>query len=165
LVDGRRGECPITAAASCIIPLGCRKVLNGEFINTDSSQQWFILSSHGCWPFISGIALMHLIQPIHTKVAGRARFRIPGLRNAPPVKHFIERRLSHQSDILDASASSVTGNLLVSYNSNNDHRSIQTIIEAIVQEYATDADKPVSPKKGSRPRSIHRPSGKPSRRH
>jgi Ca2+-transporting ATPase len=103
---------------------------------------------------------MHLIQPIHTNVAGRARFRIPGLRNTPSVKHFIERRLSHQSDILDVSASSVTGNLLVSYNSNNDHRSIQTIIEAIVQEYATDADKPVSPKKVPRTRSIDRLTGR-----
>ena len=103
---------------------------------------------------------MHLIQPIHTNVAGRARFRIPGLRNTPAVKHFIERRLSHQSDILDCRASSVTGNLLVSYNSNNDHRSIQMIIEAIVQEYVTDADKPVSPKKVSRTRSIDRPPGK-----
>jgi Ca2+-transporting ATPase len=103
---------------------------------------------------------MHLIQPIHTKVAGRARFRIPGLRNTPPIKHFIERRLSHQSDILDARASSVTGNLLVSYNSHNDHRSIQTIIEKIIHEYAADTDKPVSPKKVSQIPSVGSASGK-----
>ncbi|MBR9987953.1 MAG: cation-transporting P-type ATPase, partial [Desulfosarcina sp.] len=82
------------------------------------------------------------------------------MRNAPSVKQFIERRLSHQSDILNASASSITGNLLVSYNSNNDHRSIQTSIEAIIQEYATDADKSVSPKKVSRNRSVCGPAGK-----
>jgi Ca2+-transporting ATPase len=78
---------------------------------------------------------MYQIQPIHTKVSGRARFKIPGLQHDPPVKAFLERRLVGNPVILSASASSVTGNLLVSYNSNNDHLSITKLIEETVQEY------------------------------
>lgn len=92
---------------------------------------------------------MASIEPIHTKVAGRARFRIPGLRHAPPVKSYLERRLAGKPEVLEVSASCITGNLLIAYNSNNDHRSIAQIIEGIVHEYTPDADRHVSPKTGN----------------
>ncbi len=75
-----------------------------------------------------------MIEAIHTKIEGRARFKIEGLLGSDSLKRFLEHRLSLEKDILSASASSLTGNILVSYNSNNNHHTIAFLLEDVLIE-------------------------------
>ena len=100
---------------------------------------------------------MHPVQPIHTKVTGRSRYKVAGLRKAPPIKRFLEKRLSGKQEIIEVSASTVTGTVLISYNSGNDHHAIGRLIEEIVLEYA--------PEKSARPSAkLRSGNGKRKRR-
>jgi P-type Ca2+ transporter type 2C len=76
-----------------------------------------------------------VIKAIHTQVAGRARFKVAGLRYSEPLKQVLEHRLASQKDILAISASTLTGNLLVNFNSNSSHKSIAFLIEGILDEF------------------------------
>ncbi len=79
---------------------------------------------------------LSMIKAIHTQVPGRARYRIEGLYRSPPLKKQLELQLSRHGDIIRASASITTGNLLVYYNSGNDHETIAEIIEGVLTETA-----------------------------
>ena len=75
-----------------------------------------------------------MIEAIHTKIEGRARFKVDGLLGSDSLKRFIEQRLRFEKDILAASANPLTGNILVSYNSNNNHHTIAFLLEDILVE-------------------------------
>jgi Ca2+-transporting ATPase len=75
-----------------------------------------------------------VIEAIHTKIEGRARFKVEGLLGSESLKQFFEQRLRLEKDILSASASPLTGNILVSYNSNNNHHTIAFLLEDILAE-------------------------------
>jgi Ca2+-transporting ATPase len=75
-----------------------------------------------------------VIEAIHTKIEGRARFKVDGLFGSENFKHFLEQRLRAEKDILSASASALTGTVLVSYNSNNNHHTIAFLLEDILVE-------------------------------
>jgi Ca2+-transporting ATPase len=75
-----------------------------------------------------------VIEAIHTKIEGRARFKVEGLLGSDSLKQFFEQRLRLEKDILSASASPLTGNILVSYNSNNNHHTIAFLLEDILAE-------------------------------
>ncbi|MCU0538513.1 MAG: cation-transporting P-type ATPase, partial [Desulfobacterales bacterium] len=75
-----------------------------------------------------------MIQAIHTQVEGRARFRIEGLFGSEHLKRLLEQRLSREKDIFAASANILTGNILVNFNSNNNHHSIRFLLEEILVE-------------------------------
>ena len=75
-----------------------------------------------------------MIEAIHTTIEGRARFKVEGLLGSDSFKRFLEQRLSLEKDILSASASTRTGNILVSYNSNNNHHTIAFLLEDILIE-------------------------------
>ena len=75
-----------------------------------------------------------MIEAIHTKIEGRARFKVDGLFGSENFKHFLEQRLRAEKDILSASASALTGTVLVSYNSNNNHHTIAFLLEDILIE-------------------------------
>ncbi len=45
-----------------------------------------------------------VIEAIHTKIEGRARFKVDGLFGSENFKHFLEQRLRAEKDILSASA-------------------------------------------------------------
>jgi len=77
---------------------------------------------------------MPAVEAIHTAVKGRARFRIEGLYNSKPLKNFLEIRLSEQKDIRNFFASTITGNLLISYNSGNTPKTITRLIKKILDE-------------------------------
>ncbi|MFW6123208.1 MAG: HAD-IC family P-type ATPase [Thermodesulfobacteriota bacterium] len=76
-----------------------------------------------------------MVEAIHTAVAGRARYRVEGLRRSEALKRLLEFRLSQNRDITCVSASALTGNILVCFNSDNTPQSIAAIIEEIVVEY------------------------------
>ena len=75
-----------------------------------------------------------MIVAINTKVSGRGRYRVGGLFNSEYLKTFIELRLSRHSAVKKASASVVTGTVLVSFNSDNTHESIQNLLRDIIKE-------------------------------
>ncbi len=83
---------------------------------------------------------MTLVKPIHSKVTGRTRFKVAGLQHDPEAKFFLERTLAGRNDVLHISASAVTGNVLVSYNSGNTPQSIGRMIEKAVVEYRRNAE-------------------------
>lgn len=76
-----------------------------------------------------------MIQTIHTSVNGRVRFRIQDLYRCDPLKHHIESKLASYQDIKEASASTLTGNVLVLFNSENTPLTIAALLEKLVLEY------------------------------
>jgi len=76
-----------------------------------------------------------MIHAVHTQVAGRARFRVDGLCRSVPLKRLLEQRLAAKEDILHVSASTITGNILVNFNSNNSFKSVAFLIEGVLDEF------------------------------
>jgi Ca2+-transporting ATPase len=56
-----------------------------------------------------------MIQPIHTAVPGRARYKIEGLYRSESLKRHLETRLMAIDSIQAVSASALTGNILVRF--------------------------------------------------
>ncbi|MEJ2091047.1 MAG: HAD-IC family P-type ATPase [Syntrophobacterales bacterium] len=107
-----------------------------------------------------------MVEAIHTAVAGRARYRVPGLRHSESLKRLLESRLGRIKDISRVSANPLTGNLLVCYNTDNTPETIAALITGIVTEYQTNLgqDDPheeparptLRPEAGSGPSSLAR---------
>ncbi len=75
------------------------------------------------------------IEPLHTALKGRSRFRVRGLYRSESLKKFIETKLSGRSDVSNATLSVLTSNILVYYNSGNTPATIKALLEEIVSEY------------------------------
>jgi Ca2+-transporting ATPase len=82
---------------------------------------------------------IQVIQTIHNQVRGRTRFKVAGLRYSEPLKNLLEQRLSVKEDILSVSASSLTGNILVNFNSNSSYKSVAYLIENVLDEFHSGA--------------------------
>lgn len=76
------------------------------------------------------------VTPVHTAVEGRGRYRVEGLYKSETLKRFLELRLAQEHDIQKVSASPLTGNLLISFNSNNTHQHVVDLVERALQETA-----------------------------
>ncbi len=85
-----------------------------------------------------------MIQVIHAAIKGRARYRIKGLRRSESLKKHIECRLAEKEEIICFSTNTVTGNILVFFNGDNDIHKITSVIEAIVIEYKKTVESQVS---------------------
>ena len=72
------------------------------------------------------------IVPIHTAVRGRARFKVAGLHRSQTMKRLLETNLAVVAGIQQVSASPLTGNLLVSFDSSNDVGHVVDLIESII---------------------------------
>lgn len=72
-----------------------------------------------------------MISPIHTKVPGRARYKVTGLQSSEMVKRHLEQGLSQRKEISSVSASTVTGNVLVCYDDSLSHETIASILHDI----------------------------------
>jgi len=77
------------------------------------------------------------IQAIHTAVTGRARFKIEGLYRSKNLERLLQFRLAQVKEITQVSASALTGNVLVCFNSGNTDESIAALLEGIVSECRT----------------------------
>ena len=75
-----------------------------------------------------------MVHPIHTAVPGRGRYKIEGLYRCDSLRQCLESRLLRHKDISHVSASTLTGTLLVSFNSNNSHEGIAGLIEEVLSE-------------------------------
>ncbi|GKT10157.1 calcium-translocating P-type ATPase, SERCA-type [Desulforhabdus sp. TSK] len=78
-----------------------------------------------------------MIQAIHGSIQGRARYKVKELYRSESLQMFLEEQLSRLSDVKRARASSVTGNVLVHYNSGNTVQTIAALLEEIVSDYRT----------------------------
>ena len=101
-----------------------------------------------------------MVRALHTKVHGRARYKIEGLFQSDSLKLYLESSLSQENDILRVSASALTGNLLVCFNSTNTHRTIRQRIETLLRKRSSA--KSPTPKPTSRLVSIGIDSVKPA---
>jgi Ca2+-transporting ATPase len=79
----------------------------------------------------------HRIRVVHAKVCGRARLHVAGLKGSPALKSALEGGLPGRSGIAAASASEVTGNLLLRF----DPAVEPKIVVAEVARIATSASK------------------------
>ncbi len=73
-----------------------------------------------------------MVQVIHTAVPGRARFKVQGLYHSQALKRRLETRLVEKIGIHEVSANPLTGNALISFNSEQTPSSIATLIEGII---------------------------------
>lgn len=76
-----------------------------------------------------------MVQSIHTAVKGRARFKVAGLYRSECLKKRLEARLSAKSGIIHISVNTLTGNVLVCFNSCNTHKKLALLIKDIVSEH------------------------------
>ncbi|MFZ2087541.1 MAG: HAD-IC family P-type ATPase [Desulfobaccales bacterium] len=76
-----------------------------------------------------------MIEAIHTAVNGRVRYRVEGLYRSESLKRLLESRLALVKGIKQVSASHLTGNLLVCFNTGNTHETITDLIAGIVTEH------------------------------
>ncbi|MGC8494866.1 MAG: HAD-IC family P-type ATPase [Syntrophobacteraceae bacterium] len=79
-----------------------------------------------------------MVRPVHTVLAGRARFKVEGLYGSKAMQEYLEAGLTRHEAILEVSSSTTTGNILIRYNSGNDPGSIAEIIESVLGDYEAD---------------------------
>ena len=75
-----------------------------------------------------------MVWAIHTTVSGRGRFRVQGLYRSERLKKHLEKELSKNSGIVSCSASVLTGNILVIFDSRLTCQAILVFIQEIVSK-------------------------------
>ncbi len=88
-----------------------------------------------------------LVQPIHTAVKGRARYKVNGLYGSPTLKKYLELRLQECKGIVQVRASHYTGNVLVILNPDWNLKAIAALIQNIVWDYRIHAQHQASTSK------------------
>ena len=89
-----------------------------------------------------------MIDPIHISLKGRTRYRVKGLHRSQLLKTRLESQLRSKEGITRVTASILTGNLLVTYDSNRSPYDIAGFIQRIVSEAARQDIASSVPKRG-----------------
>lgn len=89
-----------------------------------------------------------MVETIHATVNGRARYKVKGLRRSESMRRHLELNLSGREGINYFFVNTLTGNVLVCFDSHNTHRTIASLIEGIAIEYNKK-----STHRGTKPRS------------
>jgi P-type Ca2+ transporter type 2C len=76
-----------------------------------------------------------VIQSIHTAIPGRARFKIPGLYRSEPLKRHLEAKLVATDSVHRASASVLTGNVLVRFDPARSPTDVIQLLDEILADY------------------------------
>jgi len=76
-----------------------------------------------------------VIKAIHTKVNGRARYKIKELYHSPEIKAHLEQHLVQNPVILQAHANTLTSNLLVIFKPNYNYQQVQDLIAEILSKF------------------------------
>ncbi len=76
-----------------------------------------------------------MVQAVHTSVQGRARYKVEGLYRSEQLKQQIEQRLAQHAWILSVSINTLTGNVLVLFDSQDGHRAsaVASLLEAAIE--------------------------------
>jgi undecaprenyl-diphosphatase len=85
-----------------------------------------------------------LVQPIHTAVKARARYKVNGLYGSPTLKKYLELRLQECKGIVQVRANHHTGNVLVILNPDWNFQAIAALIQDIVWNYRIQAQQQAS---------------------
>ena len=72
------------------------------------------------------------ITPVHTRVRGRGRYKVPGLRRTENCKRRLEMLPLRHADIYRVCASTTTGNALVWFHPDRTHREIAARLETAI---------------------------------
>jgi Ca2+-transporting ATPase len=91
-----------------------------------------------------------VVQAVHTSVKGRVRYKVEGLYRSESLKQRIEQHLAQQKWILSVSINTLTGSVLVLFDSQNGNRAtaVASLLEAVVDRSNGD---PVRGKEGPIP--------------
>lgn len=92
-----------------------------------------------------------MIQALHIAVKGRARYRIKELYRSDILKKHLESNLSERNGIASYSINTLTGTVLVFFNSNKTHADIAIILQEIVSSKDTHNVK----KQSLKPQNTH----------
>lgn len=76
-----------------------------------------------------------MIKAIHTKVNGRARYKIKELHYSPELKAHLEQHLVQNPVILQAHANTLTSNLLVIFKPHYNYQQVQDLIAEILSKF------------------------------
>lgn len=76
-----------------------------------------------------------MIQTVHAAIPGRARYKVPGLYRSESLKNHLESGLSGKEGINLVSVNTLTGSILVYFNSINTPQSVALVLQAIVLEH------------------------------
>jgi Ca2+-transporting ATPase len=76
-----------------------------------------------------------MVQPIHTAVRGRARYKVEGLYRSESLRQHLEARLIAIDSIQEVSASALTGNILVRFEPTRSASDVSSLLDAVVVEY------------------------------
>ena len=91
-----------------------------------------------------------MVQTINTAVSGRARYKVKGLYRSEPLREYIEARFSHRQEISYVAINTLTGNVLVLFNSGNTSNDIASLLESVVIDYFNNSN-PETPNPSSPP--------------
>ncbi len=83
-----------------------------------------------------------MIELVHALVHGRARYKVGELYRSRLWQESLELKLREQEPIEDASASFLTGNVLIRYNSGNTAESIARLLEQVVSQLRNELAMP-----------------------
>ena len=79
-----------------------------------------------------------MVETIHATVNGRARYKVKGLRRSESLRRHLELNLSGREGINYFFVNTLTGNVLVCFNSHNTPHTIASLIEGIAIEYSNE---------------------------
>ncbi|MCK4604463.1 MAG: ATPase, partial [Deltaproteobacteria bacterium] len=82
-----------------------------------------------------------MVDPIHASVKGRTRYRVKGLYRSHLLKSHLESQLRNEEGVTRVNASTLTGNLLIIYNSGRSPSDVAGLIQGIVSDYSRKAAK------------------------
>jgi membrane-associated phospholipid phosphatase len=82
-----------------------------------------------------------LVRTIHSAVKGRARYKVNGLYGSEALKRYLGFRLSKAAGIVQVSANTWTGNVLVIFHPDFSPNAIALLLQDIVQEYLKEVKK------------------------
>jgi len=80
-----------------------------------------------------------VIKPISTSVKGRARYKVTGLYRSERLKDYLSHRLLQDDAILDVMANTLTGSILIRYNSGNTPQTIASLLVSLLSEYTNNS--------------------------
>jgi len=76
-----------------------------------------------------------VIQAVHTKVKGRARYKVTELYKSLDLKTYLERSLENYPEISFVSANPITSNILVHFPPEKSYQDIAGLVEKVVSTY------------------------------
>ncbi|QIR37086.1 phosphatase PAP2 family protein [Tolypothrix sp. PCC 7910] len=82
-----------------------------------------------------------LVRTVHSAVKGRARYKVHGLYGSEALKRYLGYRLSKEDGIVQVSANTWTGNVLVMFRPDFSPSAIALLLQNIVQDYAKEVRK------------------------